>query len=94
MAQPGVPVFLERRTYRQRRLHDAVRILPIAGVVLLLLPLLGQEGGTSNRETSGVGLYIFGIWLGLIVIAAVAARALRRSLPADPRDEQAPDPEG
>jgi len=94
MVQPGVSVFLERRTYRRRRLRDAARLLPIVGAVLLILPLLGQAGGTSDRETSGVWFYVFGVWLGLILISAVASRALGRDLPGDATDEQAPDPEG
>jgi hypothetical protein len=34
------PVFLARRTYRQRRLADAARMLPLAAGVLMALPLL------------------------------------------------------
>lgn len=94
MAQSGPSVFLERRTYRQRRLRDAARLIPIVGAVLLLLPLLGQEGGTSDRQTTGVGIYVFGVWLGLIVFSAATARALSRRLDTGETDgARAADPE-
>jgi hypothetical protein len=75
------PVFLERRGYRRRRVMDAARMLPVAGLFLLLMPLLwaGAHGGVAG--TAGAGLYVFGVWGGLIAAALVFARALSRPEP-------------
>lgn len=62
------PIFLARTGYRLRRLMDAARILPVAGAFLFLLPLLW--GGGITR--SGI-IFIFGVWFGLIVVAATVA---------------------
>lgn len=70
MAQP--PVFLIKSTYRQRRLRDALRLLPVLGIVLLLLPLLWPEGS----RTRDVLVYVFVIWTGLIVAGVVLIRYL------------------
>ncbi|WP_099823362.1 hypothetical protein [Oceaniglobus indicus] len=70
------PLFLARATYRRRRLMDAARLLPVVGAVLFLLPMLWfVSGGT---RTAVGGLYLFAIWTGLIVIAAILSRVLVR----------------
>ena len=60
------------------RVRDAARVLPVAGVVLLLVPLLwtpsDAEGAVSN---SAALLYVFGVWGGLILAAFVLSRLLR-----------------
>ncbi|MGR3271017.1 hypothetical protein DU478_14460 [Thalassococcus profundi] len=69
-------LFLERRTYRRRRLMDAARLLPLLGLLLWCIPLLwpsGPEGVTS----SGALTYIFCVWLGLILVAFGLALRLR-----------------
>ena len=74
------PVFLERTLYRRRRLADALRLLPLAGAVLFLLPLLwpdpgpGEDGVPMSRAI----IYIFSVWAGLIVAAIAFAVATRR----------------
>jgi len=68
------PLFLARRGYRRRRLIDAARVLPAVGAVRVLAPLLFLGGG---RATSASGVYLFGVWLVLILGAAVLARYLR-----------------
>lgn len=51
---PRDTVFLERRAYRRRRLSDAAGLLPVAGVVALLLPVIWAgaptptDGGTPR----------------------------------------------
>ncbi|WP_235857737.1 hypothetical protein [Marimonas lutisalis] len=68
---PGrAPVFLERSTYRRRRLIDGLRMLPVVGALLWAVPMLWSE----TAATSTAILYIFGIWAGLALIAAVMAR--------------------
>tara|TARA_R110002049_G_scaffold10127_3_gene50308 strand:- start:13823 stop:14113 length:291 start_codon:yes stop_codon:yes gene_type:complete len=86
------PIFLERRSYRLRRMMDAVRLLPLLGLLLWMVPLLwpvppdGAAALTSDRVTTGVALrYLFGVWAALII----ATWALwRRTL--DPVDGAAP----
>jgi hypothetical protein len=69
-------VFLARNTYRRRRLIDAMRLVPVVGLLFFLLPILGS--GSDTRTTSSGGIYVFSIWLGLIVAAAVLTRLLSR----------------
>lgn len=79
MTPPGKPaLFLERASYRQRRLGDAARCLPLLGSVLWLIPLLWQrdtDAAQSQPQAGGL-VYIFGVWVVLIVLAAVLARVL------------------
>jgi len=80
------PIFLERSNYRYRRLTDAVRFLPVMGAILWMVPLLWTRGETMN---SAALLYVFGIWLVLVVVAALLARGLGPAgwsdEPTDPR---------
>lgn len=68
MKEPTNTVFLERKSYRKRRMMDAARMLPLIGVVLVLIPLFWahDDGGTSVAL-----IYYFGVWLLLIAAAAV-----------------------
>ena len=75
MKPPRAPLFLERDTYRRSRLMDAARILPVAGFVLILLPVLWTQGG--HMGTAGEALYLFALWLGLVIAAALLSRPLR-----------------
>ncbi len=68
------PIFLARAGYRVRRAMDAARFLPIVGAFLFFLPLLWEGGRTGQ----GV-IYIFVIWLGLIIAAAMLSRPLNES---------------
>lgn len=83
-------LFLERRSYRQRRLMDALRLLPLLGAVLWAVPLLwGQpeaqtvadEGaGVHGVPTSHAMLYIFGVWAVLAFLALFLSLRLDRSV--------------
>ena len=83
---PGRPgLFLARDSYRQRRLRDAARMLPVLGLVLWLIPLMwrreaGQTGGMAAAVT-----VVFAGWALLIVLTALIVRRLR------PEDGGAPD---
>jgi hypothetical protein len=70
-------LFLERRSFRRRRLGDAAALLPVAGALLFALPLIGfgsgEEGAGALRAA---GLYVFAVWFLLILCAAVLSRAL------------------
>ncbi|MEI4233364.1 hypothetical protein [Roseovarius sp. D22-M7] len=74
------PVFLARRTYRQRRLADAARMLPIAAGVLMILPLLWQ-GPDGDPGTAMVMIYIFALWIVLVGLSALVSRHLRAREP-------------
>lgn len=78
MKRPRTPLFLERETYRRRRLMDAARILPVVGFILILLPVFWSRGGSLG--TGAEALYLFGLWLLLVIAAALLARPLRRAL--------------
>lgn len=89
-------LFLERRTYRQNRLQDAARLLPVLGLVLILAPTFIR--GEAVPEADGPRLsswlvYYFIVWIGLIAVTAFVSRALVRSeaaVPGDPADLAAP----
>lgn len=69
-------IYLERRTYRRRRLQDAARLLPVLGVLLFLVPLLWATRTEEPASTASGGIYVFGIWAGLIVASAWLSRRL------------------
>jgi len=73
---PG-PVFLERRTYRRRRMADAARMLPILGGALFLLPLLWEGSPGEPVRTSMVMFYLFPVWLLLALTSVLISRHLR-----------------
>ncbi|WP_136637299.1 hypothetical protein [Pseudooceanicola onchidii] len=64
-------LFLGRGSYRQRRLADAARLMPILGGVLLMLPLLWPRQGIGEASevppTSSAMIYIFGVWVALVL---------------------------
>lgn len=86
MAKPSHPMFLERESYRRRRLGDAVRLVPFLGFVLLLLPGL-------LTTTNDALIYIFSIWAVLIVITAILSRKLAAAnmIDVDGEAQKAPD---
>lgn len=79
------PIFVERQTYRRRRLVDAARALPVLGVLLWLLPLLWAVPDTPPRASTGL-IYVFVIWCGLPLMAGVLIRAMNRRAPAESAD--------
>lgn len=74
MRRPGQAVFLERQTYRRRRLGDAARLVPILGLILFLLPILWAD----SARTAGGMLYLFSAWVLLIVLIGVLSARLTR----------------
>jgi len=64
-------VFLERQSYRRRRLMDTARLLPVLGALLFAVPLLwpgtGDDGAAMPLPTSRAILYIFLVWALLIL---------------------------
>lgn len=73
---PG-PVFLERRTYRRRRLADAARVLPLIGTALISVPLLWERSGDAAAPTAHVMVYLFVVWAALVGASALISARLR-----------------
>ena len=71
MARPAARPFLERESYRRRRLADAAKLLPLVGFVLLLLPVL-------LKTTNDALIYIFSVWALLILAVGLVSRRLSR----------------
>lgn len=80
-ARPKPPVFLARTSYRQRRLRDAARLLPVLGATLWMIPLLWPRASLTDtntaQSTSTAVIYIFGIWAALILASFVLSQVLR-----------------
>lgn len=91
MSEKGRRLFLERRSYRRRRVMDALKLLVFLGTVLWMVPALWPDGADPDVgaiKTSHALFYIFSVWLLLIVLAAIFERfqrdRQRRPEPADP----------
>lgn len=67
-----MPIYLARASYRQRRLRDVVRVLPIVGFFAWIMPIMSG----LIPATSTIGLYIFAVWVILIVVSALITRSL------------------
>ncbi len=84
MPGAAVPNFVERRTFRRRRLVDAACALPLLGWVLWWLPLFWT--GADQAIPASIALtYIFGIWLCLALCAARLIRLIERERLPDPQ---------
>ena len=81
MSKRRAPLFLKRKGYRQRRLRDAARLLPILGGFLVLLPILWTPSGSSGADTAWDGIYLFSVWVGLVLLAAALAPGLADDRP-------------
>ncbi len=92
MKSPRPPLFLERQTYRRRRLMDAARILPVLGFVLILLPVLWTKGRALSTATEAI--YLFVLWLLLVIASALLSRPLRAALGREAETEAQPRGEG
>ncbi|MFL4471569.1 hypothetical protein ACERZ8_17420 [Tateyamaria armeniaca] len=75
MSEPGLtPVFLERRSYRRRRMMDALRLLPILGIFLWMLPVFWPTTAdgpavADKMAMSTAVIYVFVVWVTLIAAA-------------------------
>ncbi|WP_226898482.1 hypothetical protein [Mangrovicoccus algicola] len=88
MSAARPPVFLERQSYRHRRLIDASRVVPVFGLMLFLVPLLWPQpqpeaqGAPGQVALAGRGLYLFLAWGGLVAVTALISQRLRSRLAA------------
>lgn len=96
---PDRPLFLERASFRRRRLGDAARVLPVLAALAVLVPVWWLPRGVSF----GAGaVWLFGLWAVLILAIFLLHRALIRSeaatqsagvdaLPPQHADREGPD---
>ena len=91
MAGPREPLFLGRDRYRRRRLTDSARLLPLVGVILLMIPLLWGERNGEAPSTATAGLYVIGVWIGLIAAGYLLALRLSQTEPPSPDRQADPD---
>ena len=75
--RPQTPVFLQKASYRQRRVRDAAKLVPVLGAVLLIMPLAWQDDAQGATTNASALVYIFGVWIGLIVLTAVLSGLIR-----------------
>ncbi|WP_245604536.1 hypothetical protein [Sulfitobacter donghicola] len=67
-------LFLERRSYRRRRMMDAVRVLPLLCTLLwLLVPTMWPNDPADGAQTplSTAVWYLFIVWL-IAILASLA----------------------
>lgn len=81
------PLFLARRAYRLRRLTDAARLLPVVGTFLFLLPVFWRGADGTMPGSAAGGVYLFGVWGGLILVTLLIARRLDRTETGDTADD-------
>lgn len=64
---------------RKRKLQDSALLLPLFGAFLLVSPLITVFTGTTLLfGLPLIFVYIFGVWLGLVLLARTMARRLDR----------------
>ncbi len=68
---------LATSTTKKRKLRDSALLLPLFGAFLLVSPLVTMFTGTvSILGLPLIYVYIFGVWLGLVILARFLARRL------------------
>lgn len=85
---PGSPLFLERRSYRFRRMMDAVRLLPLLVLAFWMVPLMWPTPETTVGQTvpmSHALRYIFGVWAAAIILSFLL---WRRTAPQVEQEDQ------
>ncbi|NVO57217.1 hypothetical protein HW561_15600 [Rhodobacteraceae bacterium B1Z28] len=73
-------LFLERQSYRRRRMTDAARLLPFLGAALLVIPLLWPDETVESQAVplSSAIFYIFACWGLLILVSLFFGLTARR----------------
>lgn len=90
---PERRMFLERRSYRMRRAMDAVRLWPVVGLALWMVPLLWGLPGDGQGDPmpmSAALRYLFGVWVVLILGALALWWRTGRGAAEDAVDSQNP----
>ncbi|SLN60632.1 hypothetical protein [Pseudooctadecabacter jejudonensis] len=68
--------FLDKPSYRQRRLRDAARVLPVFGAIMMVLPLMWPRDTADQSLTSSGLIYLFVLWAVLVALAFAVSRVL------------------
>ena len=92
---PDTRLFLERRSYRRRRIMDAVRMLPLLCTLLwLVVPTMWPNTDAEGARTalSTAIWYLFVIWALAITAAFALWRRIRQHDDAAATDGEAPAP--
>lgn len=94
-ANASPSLFLERQSYRRRRVKDAARLLPLLGAALFAIPLLwpgpDDAGAVTPVRMSDAILYIFAVWAMLIAVSALIGIRARYWTQGDGPDSVGPD---
>jgi len=83
---PEGRLFLERRSYRLRRIMDALRMLPFLGALLwIVVPAMWPNGddGAVPIALSTALWYVFSVWLLAITASFALWRKTRDRIDAD-----------
>lgn len=86
MSRKRSPLFLERRSYRLRRVMDAARLMPFLGAALWGVPVLWPETGEDAVSTSRAIFYLFLVWAVLIAVTLLLTFWLDDSAESDRED--------
>jgi len=70
-------LFVEPRNYRARRMVDGLRVLPMAGIFLIAMPLF-WGGSQESVKSSAVMLFLFGVWISLILLNFLITRRISK----------------
>jgi len=74
---------LATRALKRRRRQDSATLLPVLGAFLLLSPFIRIFSSADTiLGLPAAFVYIFGSWLGLIILARQLARAILRDDPS------------
>jgi hypothetical protein len=76
--------FLDRESYRKKRLIDASKLLPLLGALGFILPfvyLFTEED--AQRSPGQTAIYLFVAWLVLILCAGYLAPRMRDAPKSD-----------
>ena len=81
--------FLERRSYRRRRMTDGLRLLPVFGLWLFMVPML-WPGAAASLTGSAVSMssaliYIFAVWFALILLCGQLSVSQAQDTDSDER---------
>ncbi len=91
---PDTRLFLERHSYRRRRIMDAVRMLPLLCTLLwLVLPTMWPNTAEEGAQTAlSVAIwYLFVVWILAITASFALWRRVRHHDEADGPLEEATD---
>lgn len=91
MARAPSPLFLERGTYRRRRVMDAIKLVAVLGAGLWMVPVLWPTDETLNSTPVAMSealFFIFGIWVALIALSGFLMRNMRMAPDTEDTQEE------